>query len=261
MTQGRVGRCAFCGGTGLSNEHIIAGWIKRLLPDETQHFRFRGSKPGKSSSTTTQLRLSQGTAFTAKTRKVCVRCNKGWMSALEAQVRPLLTPLIRGDKISLPPEAQAVVAGWVAKTVMAADTLYPESSAISQAERSIVAATNRPPEGWMIWLALHNNSDWRTGLDHVGVALHRKAEYERKRSVINTQSTTIGIGNLLIHAFSSALPDFQFNPSGEFGGRLHRIWPCSGEALIWPPINALLVADVERLGRHLFTFSKQLRTD
>jgi hypothetical protein len=238
MRQNRTGLCAFCGEAGVTDEHIIADWIKRLLPVETKHHRFRGAKSAEGSSNKTGLRQLQGSAFTAKTRKVCARCNSGWMSELEELARPLLTPLIHGETLTLQPEDQAVLAGWIAKTVMTADTLYLESSAITECDRRTVRATFRPPDNWSIWLALHHNSDWRTGLDHIGSALHREADYERNKNVVSTQSTTIGIGNLLIHAFSSALPGFQFEPSAAFGACLHRIWPSPGRILLWPPINA-----------------------
>jgi hypothetical protein len=260
MTKQGTGQCAFCGGRGITKEHIIAGWIKRLLPTEEKHFRFRGARSGEGPSKRTQLRLSQGSAFNAHTRKVCGKCNNGWMNDLEKRVQPILIPLIRGEKVVLQPEAQLILAGWIAKTVMTANTVYPESNAITQFDRSIVMATSRPLDNWQIWLALHHNKEWRTGLDHIGVALHRKADYEKNKNKINTQSTTIGLGSLLIHAFSSALPSVRFNPSPEFGTRLHRVWPQTNEKISWPPTSALSDEDVERLGRHLYThFSPHLR--
>jgi hypothetical protein len=41
---------------------------------------------------------------------VCRQCNSGWLSELEAAVKPLLTPMIRGDRQTLGPEDQRIVA-------------------------------------------------------------------------------------------------------------------------------------------------------
>ena len=171
-------------------------------------------------------------------------------------------PLFLEEKFTLEVEAQLILAGWIAKTVMAADTFYPESSAISPAERTLVMTSGRAPDNWQIWLARHSNAAWKTGLDHVGIALHRAADHERLNHNINTQSTTIGIGKLLIHTFSSAIPDVKFYPAAEFGPRLCPLWPLPPKRLFWPTrqrnifwptLQSLSDEDVERLGRHLYT--------
>lgn len=207
-------------------------------------------------------RVRQGNAFTAKTRKVCAKCNNGWMSILEGRAKPILMPLFRAELFTLDAEAQSILAGWIAKTRMAADTLFAESSAISPAERTWVMTTGRAPDSWQIWLARHTNAEWETALDHVGLALHRAADHERSKNEINTQSTTIGIGKLLIHTFSSAIPTVEFDPSAEFGPRLRRLWPprpkkllfwpIHGGEMSWPPGHSLSDEEVERLGRHLY---------
>jgi hypothetical protein len=181
MIKQNPGRCAFCGKRGVTKEHIIPGWIKRHLPNEEKHIRFRGGKSAEGPTGGTQVRLAQGSAFNAHTRKVCSKCNNGWMSDLEGRARPTLISLIRGENVVLQPDTQLILAGWIAKTVMAADTCYPGSSAITGVERSSLMETGRPPDHWQIWIALHHNKDWRTGLDHVGIAVHRKADYEKKQ--------------------------------------------------------------------------------
>ena len=48
----------------------------------------------------------------------CRECNHGWMERLETAVRPWLTPMINGQNVTLPPEAQQIVAGWAIKTAI-----------------------------------------------------------------------------------------------------------------------------------------------
>ena len=37
------GRCIFCGGTGLSKEHIWSDWLKSLIPRNDAHGEYWGS--------------------------------------------------------------------------------------------------------------------------------------------------------------------------------------------------------------------------
>lgn len=45
---------------------------------------------------------------------VCSGCNSGWMERIEAAARPVVTPMIQGNTISLSRDAQDIVAGWLA---------------------------------------------------------------------------------------------------------------------------------------------------
>jgi hypothetical protein len=188
----------------VTDEHIIPVWIKKMFPQLVKHFRYRGGRH-EGGLLKRNLRVRRGNAFTAKVRKVCSDCNNGWMSNLEGRAKPILVPLFRGEQFTLEAEAQSILAGWIAKTTIAADTFYPESSATSPGDRTLVMTTRRAPENWKIWLARHSNAEWVAGLLHVGKAVHRAADYERLKNNMNTQSTTIGIWKLLIHAFSSAV--------------------------------------------------------
>src|SRR5262249_38524317 len=71
------------------------------------------------------------------------------------------------------------------------------------------------------------------------------------KNILNTQSTTIGIGTFLIHAFSSALTGFRFDPALAGFGALHSIWPQPSAKIHWPPLIPLTDLDVDRLGSHL----------
>ena len=51
-------------------------------------------------------------------RRVCESCNNDWMSRLENAAKRLLSPMIRGEAVSLDRNAQAIVARWSVKTAM-----------------------------------------------------------------------------------------------------------------------------------------------
>jgi hypothetical protein len=90
----------FCGGTPLSLEHVFPQWLTAVLPAQVA---WRGQDTavhyidGLGGTTTPESREIREQFNAATVRRVCRRCNHGWMNELEGAVRPILTPLIRTD--------------------------------------------------------------------------------------------------------------------------------------------------------------------
>ena len=115
MAQQSIALCAFCGKPSVTAEHVFADWLKQLFPpkpgDEkhTKHVRFRAftKKIAPGEIVTEKIpQIKQGHAFTLTTRKVCTACNTGWMSKLEAAVKPILVPLMRKEHFILDSRSQ-----------------------------------------------------------------------------------------------------------------------------------------------------------
>jgi hypothetical protein len=49
------------------------------------------------------------TAFDFVAKTVCAKCNNGWMSNIEKEAKPSLTPMIEGEAITLDRTAQIAV--------------------------------------------------------------------------------------------------------------------------------------------------------
>lgn len=80
------------------------------------------------------------------TKWICNYCNTHWMSVLEGNARPLLTPLIHGKLLRLDHNQQLLVAGWTAKSVMVLEmTTGKESPRFTQPERTTVMQEQCPP--------------------------------------------------------------------------------------------------------------------
>ena len=256
MGQQERARCAFCGGPGASHEHVFGEWLKKLFPNSAKekHVRISGrqrlAQSGKIvPSQITSIR--EGHAFTTTTRKICRKCNNGWMSKLEGEVAPILIPMIRDEPITLNAQAKLTLASWITKTVMTADTAEPNAMAITQAERTGLMETKRPPNQWQIWLARHSHTDgWETGLEHVAISLQRPPINEKMLQTKNTQATTIGIGKLLIHVTSSTLPGYKIDPPEDVLPSLTRLWPMPDTDIAWPTSHALRNEDVDRIAEY-----------
>jgi hypothetical protein len=108
-----VAACVFCGSARkLTGEHVFPAWLRTvgLILTPVNH----GAGPLNG-----MLRdLGTSSPFNRKIRAVCGACNGGWMSALEAAVKPELSDAILGSSKSIPARAHAVISVWIHKTAM-----------------------------------------------------------------------------------------------------------------------------------------------
>jgi hypothetical protein len=107
--------CLFCGRTlRLSNEHIIPQWLMDHLG--IRDTTISPTVTETASARIVNLRRHPVRAFVAGT--VCGTCNNGWMSRLEADVKPILIPLIddprRMEALGL--HERTTIARWTVKT-------------------------------------------------------------------------------------------------------------------------------------------------
>src|SRR3954447_17229265 len=136
-----AGRCIFCGGDRMSKEHVWADWIGNILPppklppgvQPTSLSQEGYSKKGR--LLLEEQTLKQGDFGSKKIRKVCQACNSGWMSHLQGEAKPFLTPLLKGEDCEISPQAATIIASWVVMTMMVAEFLHHEKHAISQEDR------------------------------------------------------------------------------------------------------------------------------
>ena len=95
----------------------LAGVVQRL-PAQAQ---FVGHTERWSSATGRER--WQEPPLRATVRAPCNECNSGWMAEAEYKAKPLVGPMIRGLAVDLGPDAQEIVANWVAvKGLVAAQT-------------------------------------------------------------------------------------------------------------------------------------------
>jgi hypothetical protein len=84
-------RCIFCGGTGLSKEHIWSDWLGKIIPRSDDHSQsIIRDVPGPDRIRIVEpfLYSHQGSMNSRKLRNVCKKCNNGWMSAIVNRAKP-----------------------------------------------------------------------------------------------------------------------------------------------------------------------------
>jgi hypothetical protein len=88
-------RCVFCGSPNPTREHVLPDWLTEIgldMEPSTHHAGALNRLP----------REWSAPPYATTVRMVCGDCNSGWLSHLEAEAKPIIAPLIRGEGRRLP---------------------------------------------------------------------------------------------------------------------------------------------------------------
>ena len=125
-------QCLFCENSADSLEHVLPQWLLRALAPDSA-----GRMPAKSGffhefdgySMTRDL-----DSLSFKTRRVCAKCNNGWMAELEGDVQLFLSPLVEDAAADFPSssitrlqENAECLSVWLAKTALLASHALPNA--------------------------------------------------------------------------------------------------------------------------------------
>lgn len=163
----KIRECLFCGKTAKStDEHVWAQWLHETPAAKTL---LEGSHGARLPRHTTAYREDPDgrlqadksqTGFVAQLLPnvkipVCMECNSGWMSRLEATTKRALGPYIYNEKpfVQLDQADVGSLAGWAAKCIMAYYRTVPElENPFTRADYRAIARTSRPPDHSALWL-------------------------------------------------------------------------------------------------------------
>ena len=222
--------CIFCGSGDLSKEHFWPEWASDLLPESGGHKIMRAIGAGP----LTTHRERQGGAKTIKLRVVCRNCNHGWMNDLEVAARPFLTPLIVGKPVLLTVQHQRSLAEWIALKVILLEQSNKSQVVVTQVERTAFYESRTIPANMRVRLAICGEGGWRTATVRMSNWISPLSRFTGVKSGMNIQVSTIGAGDLLIHASVCNAPGFDIDEVVPVNKRIYRLWPLSGDELNWP---------------------------
>jgi hypothetical protein len=236
------GKCIFCGQGGMSKEHVFGVWLRELFPrtPDAQH-TFGTVAPsmivGIPRITTNDRQGHTGTVFV---RVVCDSCNNGWLSALEKREKPILTPMILGEKCRLSPEDQNILSVWAAKTAMTAEYKQRREDGTTQEERTFLMERERPPSNWFVWVATYEGSGWRdlTLSQHRG-NLQKTPIRRPGTSLHYIQATIFGMGRVVFRVIGTTCPEGDLRFGRMNDEALVKIWPTVPRSALWPPYSIL----------------------
>ncbi len=238
-TGGSSKTCLFCARAGrMSKEHLWPKWAQAAIAPDQRGKKIRSAlhdgPPGE------PFKTWEAPVFEATLKDVCVGCNSGWMSKVEASAKPFALPLMLGRSIALGPEAQRKLALWAYLKcslfqTMERDTRLKEAWAAAYPVFYETQAAGTLPAIVSVFTARHLGT-------LVGQYQHRLLGSPDRPAVFIQTFTT---GELTLQVIRSYLGHrvLAVNRDPLVAGRDRRIWPVTG-MFTWPPGDALSDAEL-----------------
>jgi hypothetical protein len=237
--------CIFCGDDRdrLSDEHVVADWISDLFSAYPTGIAQLVGSDGR-------IRQWDQVPFQQKVKVVCEKCNTGWMASLEREAKPILTPMLLGQRQEVRPRTQKLLALWVVKTALVMEHLQPKARVIPDSEYRSLYLSRSPLPTHLVWLGHQTVPRDRTG-DLLGAVrkqpiTHMNADPASEGQILQWVSEgrkmyrmTFRVGNLVAQVFGHDFP-ISLNIEGppQQAQLVRRIWPITGR-FKWPPPRSL----------------------
>jgi hypothetical protein len=193
----------------MSAEHVLPQWLRRLVqPPGTSRRTVRFDL---ASGEIHDEQTKAGSGFAVRPRVVCRACNNGWMSQLEEQVRPLLTPLVRGVPTALTADDGALIAAWCMKTAIVGQ--YVGEPVTTRTQRLQCKESLKPVPRTKIWIGRYDDPNDGNVWTYAWPWIKDVRRQPRNRSSArpNSHLTILAAGQFL--AFVANSPDPNCNDS------------------------------------------------
>jgi hypothetical protein len=247
-------KCIFCARGNLSKEHFWPAWAAEHLPGGLA--RKETFEISNASTARTRTVSRPGSLKHKKLRLVCEPCNNEWMSVIENDAKRVVLPMLLGQSLFLEESAQRLLARWIALKVMVVDQSRPHHAVIGSQERKAFMEQGTMTDHLHIELARCGASPWNLAMARRTANLF---PMEKRREDLvggqNVQTTTFGIGQLVVHCIARAADAVNLVKMIAFSKPLIKLWPLTGSALIWPP-KPLTAGEVHQVAARLDTLIK-----
>jgi hypothetical protein len=231
--------CLFCERGGkMSKEHLWPKWAQAAITPAQRGQRIRNALhdgPGE------PYKVWEAPVFEATLKDVCVECNNGWMSKIEAAAKPFALPLMQGRSLALASEAQRKLALWAYLKCSLFQTMEQNTGVRAALANAHPIFYERQAAGMLAPIVSVFTAR------HVGVLVgqyqHRLLGASPNRPVAFIQTFTAG--ELVLQVIRSYLGGSILEPTRDprVAGCDHRIWPVTG-MFTWPSGDALSDADL-----------------
>jgi hypothetical protein len=230
--------CVFCGGSPVTQEHGLPRWMAGLFTDDIVDFsrtiQFGGQEP--------EVRPWRGRPFSTKVGAACASCNNGWMSQLESEVAPILTPLIRGQGARLDVVQQHLLATWAVKTMLMLRLIAGDEDASEldeDAYRWLMQQRSAPSgeQAWIAHYAADGDAQWPITFHYLAAGVAPPGFTEQPTP--NAHCASFAVGHVAFALAGNRLENgpiaVQRNPPSTW----RALWPVTGDAVDFPPPDSL----------------------
>lgn len=225
-------RCIFCGSIADDREHLLPRWLQEILPadEPVVHFREVGG---------TEMPEWRRKPFREKAKFVCKACNQGWMSELENEAKPVLTPAITRKEVPFAFDlvAQWVAARWAVKTTYVMQASLP---LVPPVHPMLLMLNFKPPPQVTVWIGSHA----RAREDPINSCYLQKPlslsgdQAGVRKSVDFGYMSFLAVGGISFlvveHRFKSYI-ECVLGDSNPFSDMFVKLWPRTRRVLEWPP--------------------------
>jgi hypothetical protein len=213
-------------------EHVYPKWLVALLDERLSPTEIEVLRDGQT---------RRAPSLNATVKQVCKTCNNEWMSALEEDVRPFLTPMILGEApVSLTPDNQHALACWTMKTALMVELFYPlKDRRLPVNLYSSFFRGRAPPNLCAIWSAAYRGELLALRAFSTRLTLTQPATYSRDgilerrggelRGVLQTFCLFKAVFQLVVYEAGGFPLHLVSNPLGSI-----RIWPGRRPSTSWP---------------------------
>jgi hypothetical protein len=186
-------------------------------------------------------------------------CNSGWMKGIEDTIKPVIVPLIVGDRVRLNVREQTLIAAWATLKTMVAAYDRGSKIRIHHMQRKFMMNNKIPPyHGWGVWIGHYERQNWRSEhISHSMLVLPDKPGRKSYRAnYYNSGASTYVVGKLFIHVIYTPMPRFiqRWRFADLHNGTLYRIWPPTDSFSISWPGSALTDMDADYITGALGAF-------
>lgn len=234
-------KCIFCETNNAnSREHFYSEWMHDLLPvgpQGTYSGDFIDQHPKTKEVTRHDRRVKPGELYTKKMKVVCRACNNEWMSGIEEAAKPILEPLIKGEKITLGAAQLEVLAKWATLKTIVCEHDVRGVEVTPQHDRTVFMAEGAIPPYFNIYLLSHE-SESRIGYVRTSHAVSLSPGEPippldgRKK---NTQQISVTLGQIMLHINAARVDGFSIEGRLEMPAVVgRRIWPPNVVPMTWP---------------------------
>jgi hypothetical protein len=234
--------CIFCGERAGSGEHVFPDWLNGVygqleweqLDAEVPSSWSRGVQDFRSGEAQHQ-EWNSGQVATIRNKRICHRCNTGWMANLEGVSVPLLKPMILGHPRTLTQQEQLIAATWATKTVMVCEaSMASDEGLFSQEDRRLLMEQQRPPGHLRVFAAMVEGAITPA---HFGV-MHMQVLHDEKPIGL-MHLYTLQLHTLVLQVMRQEPPApierIMDPPAWDMSDSEVRLYPPTLGRFFWPP--------------------------
>lgn len=227
-------RCRYCGNKPVTRDHVLPNWL-------VAHIGAQGRLSDEIRGSVRMGRLE------VVSKHFCEACNSGWLNRLDEVARPLVVPMVKGEPITVSLDDQMLLSTWATRLFLGLEMTTPGKPRAFPPDRyHWFRRHTLPLPGTLIFIAGHANAT-SSSLRHItpmgGLSpLAQGASPEQTRPFRSTVLTldhqyvlTIAIKHLIVQLWGCVIGRLSSSVTTEaLGDVAHRIWPPSGEVVLWP---------------------------